>query len=674
MAKNSSKKSSKGKKSGTKNKKSAKRSLSLRLLKWCFVLGLWGLIFLTVILAWFAKDLPDITKAASFDRRPSITVLASDGSVIARYGETKGKSVAVAELPPDLIHAVIATEDRRFYSHPGIDILGITRAMIINIYQGHFVQGGSTISQQLAKNLFLSHERTMKRKIQEALLALWLETQLTKDEILSAYLNRVYLGAGLYGMDAASRVYFNKSVKDVNLREASILAGLLKAPSRYSPSSNPKLALERSDVVLDVMVDAGYINEEQAKNAKKQKLESLSNQPSGAHAEKYFADWVLEGLDDLVGTPDMDLVVKTTLNPSLQHLSEQALTTKLSAEGKDLKISQGAILVMRPDGAVLAMVGGKNYDESQFNRTTQSLRPPGSSFKPVVYLSALEAGWDPEDNILDAPIIEGKYRPENFGKKYYGNVTLSEALAQSMNTATIRLAQNIGISSVISTAKDMGIIAKLEPDLSLALGSSGVSMLEMATAYATLANGGYSVFPYAISSIEETGGRTLYNKKEITAYRNIHNPRAVQNLSKMMRGVIDHGTGTKARLPFPASGKTGTSQNSRDAWFIGFTPEIVTAVWLGNDDNSPMKDVTGGNLPALIWHEIMLASRGKYKQLTFPSASFLDDTLFEQQHPQPIQSENEEKSSFSGMLGKLLSEGNNKTGKKKSGDFSNLND
>ncbi len=651
--------SKKKKKKGTSSKKSKrKRSLSVRLFKWLVILALWGGIFAVFVLGWFAKDLPDITRAAKFDRRPSITILAADGSIVARYGETKGRSVTVSDVPSDLIHAVLATEDRRFYSHPGIDLLGVSRAMMINVSKGRLVQGGSTITQQLAKNLFLSYDRTLKRKVQEAMLAVWLEWHLTKDQILSAYLNRVYLGSGIYGVDAASEIYFGKSVKDINLRESAVLAGLLKAPSKYSPLANMDLALERSDVVLAAMADAGYLTSEEVKKVPR----TLKKPPGGASVSKeagYFADWVLNSLDELIGTPDMDLVVETTLDPKLQKKAEETLLARLKADGETLSISQGAVLVMRPDGAVLSMIGGKDRTDSEFNRATQSLRPPGSSFKPLVYVTALEKGWRSQSTILDAPLTEGKYRPDNFGGEYFGEVTLENALTRSMNTAAVRLMKEVGVSAVINTARQMGITAELAPDLSLALGSSGVSMLEMTAAYASLANGGFGLNPYAVIKIKDSSGAFVYEKKQ-SAPQKILEGYAVKSLRQMMENVVEHGTGQRGNLPFPASGKTGTSQDYRDAWFIGFTDEMVTAVWLGNDDNSPMKKVTGGGPPADIWKAVMNAGHGKYKPIVYANNSAQPDD-----------------EGFGGMIGRLLKSDNPPKLKPKNRDardFSHLND
>lgn len=650
---------------GNKSKKRAKkRSLSVRLFKWLVVLGLWTGIIGVFVLGWFAADLPDIAQASKFERRPSITILASDGSQIARYGETKGQTVAVSELPTNLINAVLATEDRRFYQHPGIDAFGIARAVVVNASQGRLVQGGSTITQQLAKNLFLSYDRTLKRKVQEAMLAVWLEWHLTKDEILSAYLNRVYLGSGLYGVDAAAEIYFGKEVEKLSLRECAIIAGLLKAPSRYSPLANPELALERSDVVLSAMVDAGYIAEHEAKEAPRT-LPKISGKSAISKEAGYFADWVLGNLDDLIGTPGMDLVVQTTLSPKIQNKAEESLAAQLKEKGEKLKASQGAVLVMRPDGAIVAMVGGKDRKGSEFNRATQALRPPGSSFKPIVYLTALEQGWKPGSTILDAPITQGKYKPANFADKYYGETSLEQALAYSMNTAAVRLMKEVGVASVINNARQMGITSKLEPDLSLALGSSGVSMLDMTTAYATLANGGFGVTPYAIELIKDTQSRVLYKRKPQTPIAVIDH-RAAQNVSRMMERVLIDGTAHRIKIPFSASAKTGTSQDYRDAWFIGFTSEMVVAVWLGNDDNSPMDKTTGAGPPGEIWRDVMLTGRGAFSPIRYTGSETVGNN-----------GQVSGDDGFSGMLGRLLKtegDGKFKPKERDARDFSHLND
>jgi len=604
-------KNTKKKKQTKKNRKKQEQNTSLLgpLLKWGFVLGIWGLIIVGGIVAWYAKDIPHITENATFDKRPAIIVKAQDDSVAARYGELQGDSLTTLDMPRHLIQAVLATEDRRFYSHFGLDPIGLVRATMVNIEKGYIAQGGSTITQQLAKNLFLTRERTYKRKIQEALLALWLEHELTKDQILSAYLNRVYLGSGAYGIDAAAEVYYGKTASELTLEESATLAGLLKAPSRYSPRNNPQLAEQRAQIVLNSMVDADYISQEQADGIKNAPPVPAAK-PSGANAVRYYTDWIVDGLDDLTGAPEEDLVVKTTLDPKIQTIAENALAKYLREYGETRNVSQGAVIVMRPDGAVLAMVGGRNYALSQFNRATQATRSPGSSFKPFVYLTAYRMGLDPDDRILDAPIEEGDYQPKNYKDEYYGEVTLEEALTFSMNTAAVRLMQEVGKDSVMRTARQLGIITPLnDVSMSLALGSVGIPMLEMTTAYATIANGGLKVFPYAITKITDTNGELYYQRRKNRQHQRMIEQRHINTLTHGLMSVVENGTGRGADPGFPVAGKTGTSQESRDAWFIGFSDNLVAAVWVGNDDNAPMKKVTGGFIPALVWKDIMRQSQ-----------------------------------------------------------------
>ncbi|MGQ0527591.1 MAG: transglycosylase domain-containing protein [Alphaproteobacteria bacterium] len=581
------------------------------LLKWTFILGLWIVIIGGCVLAWYAQELPAIAKNANFQRKMSITVKARDGSVVARYGETQGRALSREDLPDHLVEAVLSIEDRRFYYHPGLDPLGLVRAIFVNTKEGKYVQGGSTITQQLAKNLFLSQERTFKRKIQEAMLAVWLEYELSKDEIIAAYLNRVYMGSGTYGVDAAARLYYHKDVKDLDLRESATLAGLLKAPSRYSPLNNPTLSRQRADLVISAMRDAGYLTEAEEKSLNT-KLPTPPSKAKNAGSARYYADWVVDGLEDLIGTPQEDIIVETTFDPPIQKVAEESLIKNILENGKEKKITQGAVIVMRPDGAVLSMVGGVDYNISQFNRATQAKRQPGSSFKPIVYLAALERGWKPYDLVIDQPFTVGKYRPQNFGNKYYGEVPLDTALAFSLNTVAVQIAKIIGPDAIVDMGRRLGIITPLQPDLSLALGSNSLSMLEMATVNATLANGGASAFPYAIQKIISEKGTLYYERSDVKKSRQVVDSYYVNELSVMMQGVLERGTGQAARQPYPASGKTGTSQDSRDAWFNGFTAELVTCVWMGNDDNSPMAGVTGGSYPARVWRDVMSASRGRY--------------------------------------------------------------
>lgn len=596
--------------------------------KWMFVLGLWAALILGLTLAWFARELPDITEQMIFERRPTITIMANDGSIIDRYGDIKGETVTVKDLPPHVAQAILATEDRRFYYHFGIDPLGIIRAFGVNIVRGGFVQGGSTITQQLAKNLFLSRDRTLKRKIQEAMLAVWLETKLTKDEILSAYLNRVYLGSGAYGIDAAARVYFNKSAKELTIRESATIAGLLKAPSRYSPSSNPSLSAQRTRVVLAAMYDAGYLDEKEFK-----KLDKLPpsppRKPSSGDTIRYFTDYIVSQVEGVIGLPEEDIIVETTLDKDIQAQAEASVTKAILTYGDQYKVSQGAALVMGLDGAIVGMVGGRDYGLSEYNRATNALRSPGSSFKPIVYLSALEHGWNPNSLITDAPISINGYTPKNYGGEYYGEITLTEALTRSLNTVSVQLMQDVGPNDVIGLARRLGITAELEPNLSLALGASGVPMIEMTTAYATLGRGGVAVEPFAIVNIKDTKGETLFEQPKERAARQVVPRGYVYQLTGMMQNVVRYGTGQAAQGPYMAAGKTGTSQEFRDAWFIGFTNTYAAAVWVGNDDNSPMKRVTGGMIPAGVWRDIMTTASSKPAKNYYNVMSVTNDFSFQ---------------------------------------------
>ena len=606
-------------KNARKTKDTSIRGYFTTMFRWGVVAALWAGLFVGALFIWYASELPKVTEAMVFERRPTIFVKAADGTIIDRYGDIKGETVSIDDLPPYVVYAVLATEDRRFYHHFGIDPIGITRAFVVNTMRGNVVQGGSTITQQLAKNLFLSRERTLKRKVQEAMLALWLEQKLTKDEILSAYLNRVYLGGGAYGVDAAARIYFNKTAKELSLREAATIAGLLKAPSRYSPAANPELAAQRTQVVLNAMVDAGFIEESDVK-----KMAAMPpaprRKPSSGETVRYFTDYVVGQMGDLVGVSDKDLIVETTLNRSIQQATEAAVTKNLLAASNE-NATQAAAVVMQLDGAVVALVGGRDYGTSEFNRATEALRAPGSSFKPLVYLAALEYGYTPNTMVMDEPITEGRYRPRNYGGEYFGEVTLTEALTRSLNTVAVNLMRETHPNATINIARRLGITSNLEPDLSLALGSSGVPVIQMANAYATLGRGGSAVEPYAITRITDVDGKIYYERDIPNNSQQVIDRRLVYELAGMMRSVVENGTGRAAMVAWPAAGKTGTSQEFRDAWFNGFTDRYAAAVWVGNDDNSPTKRVTGGSYPARIWREAMTAAMNQPGAPSFGVAS-----------------------------------------------------
>jgi len=573
-------------------------------LKWSFVSFVWLLVAMVAMVAWYAYDLPDVDKLEAGKREPAIVFKDRNGSTLASYGDLYGSAVRLRDVPKYLPQAVIATEDRRFYHHIGIDFIGLARAVWVNIRQGRIREGGSTISQQLAKNLFLTRERTVRRKVQETLLAFWLERKFSKDQILTIYLNRVYLGSGTYGVDAAARRYFGKPARQVNLYEAAMLAGLLKAPSRHNPAANPEAAANRAKVVLLDMVEAGFITKERAARAIEAK--HTLRPGLGAGGRHYFTEWVRKRIKDYAGEVTGDLVVTTTLDAGMQKIAEEQLALHLDKHGPRMRASQGALLAISTDGAVRAMVGGRDYQDSKFNRVTQARRQPGSAFKPFVFLAAIEAGIEPDAKFLDAPIRIGGWRPGNYGDRYYGEVTLRESVTRSLNSVAVRVSEKVGRGKVIRVARRLGIRSRLRAHPSLALGASEVTMLELTGAYAALANSGTGVFPYGIVEIRTRGGRVLYRRRGSGLGRVVAASH-VAAMNDVLRAVMVWGTGKAARLPDrPAAGKTGTSQDFRDAWFIGYTPDLVAGVWVGNDDASPMKGVTGGSLPAWIWKAFMV--------------------------------------------------------------------
>jgi len=537
------------------------------------------------------------------ERDPGVMILANDGSVLAEQGSFNGDGVRIADLPDDVPNAFIAIEDRRFRSHYGVDPIGLLRAMYTNYRSGRVVQGGSTLTQQLAKNLFLSPDRTLQRKLQEVVLALWLERHYSKDDILQLYLNRVYFGSGATGIEKAAQVYYKKPATELTLAEAATLAGVVKAPSAANPISDPQAAADRARLVLQSMADAGFITEEQARAA-------IDN-PAAARTDSYMSaknfvvDWIGEQLPEFVKDYQQSLVVETTIDPALQNSAELAVAKELSAQGAKLKVAQGAMVVMDGSGAVLAMVGGKSYKKSQFNRATKARRQPGSSFKPFVYLAALERGFTPESVEVDEPIRVGSWTPENYRKKYLGPVALETALALSLNTISVKLVLQVGPQAVVAVAHRLGIVSPLKDDASIALGTSEVTPLELTSAFVPFSNGGYPVTAYAVTRIMTRDGRVIYERNGSGF------PRAISDndlfgMNRMMRLVVTDGTGTRAAFPgFDIAGKTGTSQDYRDAWFIGYTSELVAGVWVGNDDNSPTNKVTGGLVPAMIWREVM---------------------------------------------------------------------
>ena len=591
---------------GKRRSKGRARSGLYRLVYWGAVLGLWAMIAAVGVIVWVGAHLPPIQALEIPKRPPTIEITGFDGSVLATRGEMPGANVPLKELPPYLPKAFIAIEDRRFYSHYGVDPLGIARAAVANVLHRGVSQGGSTLTQQLAKNLFLTQERTLQRKLQEVELALWLERKHSKAEILELYLNRVYFGSGAYGVEAAAQRYFGKSAKNVTLAEAAMLAGLVKSPSRLAPNRNPEGAEKRAQTVLTVMAEAKFITQAQARASIGHP--SYNVKAVGAGTVNYVADWIGEVLDDLIGQIDQNIVVETSIDPKLQSVAEASVIDELAAKSVKFNVNQGALVAMTPDGAVRAMVGGRNYAESQYNRAVTAKRQPGSAFKPFVYLTAIEAGLTPETIRQDAPLDVKGWKPENYSHEYFGAVTLTQALAMSLNTVAVRLGLEVGAKNVVRTAHRLGISSKLDANASIALGTSEVSLTELVGAYVPFANGGQGVAPHVVTRIRTAEGKVLYTRPADQLGQVIE-PRHVAMMNTMMQETLLSGTARKAEIPgWMAAGKTGTSQDFRDAWFIGYTANLVTGVWLGNDDNSPTRKATGGGLPVEVWTRFMRAA------------------------------------------------------------------
>jgi penicillin-binding protein 1A len=603
-----------GKGGGRKN-----RSMLARLIYWAVVVALWGVIAAVGLVVWVGAHLPPIQSLEVPKRPPSIQIVGVDGSVVATRGEMGGAAVWVKDLPAYLPQAFIAIEDRRFYSHHGVDPIGIARAVVANVMHRGLSQGGSTLTQQLAKNLFLTQERTLERKLQELALAFWLERKFTKTEILELYLNRIYFGSGAYGVEAAAQRYFGKPARHVTLAEAALLAGLVKSPSRLAPTRNPDGAERRAQVTLIAMADAGFISDELAKGAIAHQPRILKQRPGGSG--NYVADWVMDVLNDLVGRVEHDITVETTIDRTLQAAAEKALVDELAQKGDKYAVGQGAIVAMAPNGAVRALVGGRDYSESQFNRAVAARRQPGSAFKPFVYLTALERGLTPDTIRDDRPIEIRGWRPENYNREYFGPVTLTRALALSLNSVSVRLTLEVSPQAVVRTARRLGITSRLEPNGSIGLGTSEVSPLELVSAFVPFANGGVAIAPHVVERVVATDGKTLYRAKSSNLGR-VVDERHIGMMSQMMQETLLTGTARKAELfGWPAAGKTGTSQDFRDAWFVGYTAHLVTGVWLGNDDNSPTRKSTGGGLPVEIWSRFMKVAHQGVAVAALPGTS-----------------------------------------------------
>jgi len=576
-----------------------KKIFPLIFLKWLFVFSVWLTIFLGATVVWAFLNLPE-TESIQITRQPSITFLDREGRILASFGDIYGQSISYEQLPQDLINAVIVTEDKRFFDHIGVDLRGIARAFLVNFKARRIIQGGSTITQQLAKNLFLTPERSITRKLHEVILSLWLEFRFSKEQILSIYLNRVYLGSGTYGVQAASEKYFNKKVEDLDLYESALIASLLKAPSKYNPISNPTLSQKRTKKVLRNMANNSFINLNDVENYRliSDSKKNISEPPKSS---RYFVDWLLPRVRSYLGEINEDLIVRTTLDKELQRMAEESIS---SISKKFPSANQSAIVVLDLNGGVLAMVGGRDYGDSQFNRVTQAQRQPGSAFKLFVYLVALENGFLPDDKIEDSEVSVDNWSPENYKKEFLGDISISEAFSKSINTVAVKISESVGREEVIKKAKSLGIKSKLINSPSLALGTSEVNLLELTGAYNVLANGGNGVWTHGVRLIEDVDGNLLYLRKGFGPGRLLEE-NITFDMTQMLKETIKTGTGKNAKIGRPAAGKTGTSQSLRDAWFIGFSSDMVTGVWFGNDDDSPMRKITGGNAPAILWSDFM---------------------------------------------------------------------
>jgi penicillin-binding protein 1A len=587
---------------------------------------IWLVIFLVAFLALFAYGLPDTSKLYDVHRQPSISYLDRSGALVAVRGSQFAPPVNLDQLPPYVPAAFVAIEDRRFYHHFGFDPIGMARMVVVDFSRRRYAQGASTITQQLARNLFLSPDQTIRRKVQELILAVWLETKFSKKEILALYLNRVYFGAGAYGIEAAAQRYFNKPASQLTVGEAALLAGLMKGPSRYSPLSDTARAERRATVVLDQMVQIHAITPQQRDQAFAQPVRvsrTLANQRA-----QYFVDWVDAEVRAILGKSkddvlQQDLVVETTLDLPIQADAERAVQQGLGPDAQARGVQQAALVALDGEGRVRAYVGGVDYGDSQFDRASDALRQTGSSFKPFVYLTAMEMGRTPDTPAVDEPIRIGAWEPHNFTNRYLGPITLQTALAQSINTVAARLANEVGTRNVARTAHRLGVTTPIQTDPSMALGAVEVSPLEMAQAYAAFSNGGYAVKAYGIERIRTATGRVLYDHG-VAKPPNVQviGAPAINYMNQMLRQVLVSGSGTGARIGgYDLAGKTGTTSDYRDAWFIGYTGGFVASVWVGKDNDTPMKAVTGGSFPARIWRAFMASALPRLQVTAIPGVA-----------------------------------------------------
>ena len=594
----------------------------LKLIAGLIVFGLGVMLAGLIALKLYLTSLPPIKNLNTLKPNIVTTFCAGDGEVIKTFAAYTYSNVELKEVPETLVKALIATEDKNFYKHPGYDMVGLARSMVANVLAGHVVQGASTITQQLSRILFLSNEKTFTRKIKELQVAAQIEKTISKDKILEMYLNNVYLGSGAYGVKGAARIYFNKNLNQLTLPEMALIAGLPQAPSVYSPYNNKKLAEKRRNQVLLRMYKMKYIDKETYEKAKKAPI-ILSSMPTMYATNKapYFCDYVMKEMYKLGFTED-EIVnggykVITTLDYKAQVKANEAILKNLKAWGLTRDKNQAAVFSFSPiDGRILVYAGGKDYTKSQYDRVTQSARPSGSAFKPFIYTAAIEKGYSPNDMIDDLPFKAGDWTPRNYGNKYRGPIPLYTALMVSSNVCTARLMDAIGVRPVIQLARVMGITTPIPYDYTISLGSNSVKLFEMTRAYGVFANGGFKVEPFAIERIESSRGTILYEAKKARSSK-VLNLNTAATMTAIMKTVITNGTGRAANIGKPAAGKTGTTDDSKDAYFIGFTPDVVTGVWVGIDDNSQMGGITGGTVPALIWKDVMTVATAPYGNADF---------------------------------------------------------
>lgn len=573
------------------------------LFKLIFYIAFLGAIIVVIGYVHYTKDLPDIEDFGKENNQKIIQVNFSNGEPIASFGDIYRNQVQFFELPKHLINAVIATEDRDFFSHHGIDVTAIIRASYINHKAGRIVQGASTITQQLVKLLFLKPEKTFKRKIQEAILAFKLEKRYTKEQILTSYLNHAYFGSGNYGVASAARYYFKKDISQINLNEAALLAGLLKAPSKLSPKNDKELAEERTSLVLSNMIKSGLLNENNLKE-----IDSEISYQTNRLQRLYFADFVYDQFRDFLGQKDLKnnlIVINSTLNQKIQEKLEDEMDKFVDRNAKSLRKSQIAVIIMDKNGAILGMTGGNDYQKSQYNRAVLAKRQAGSIFKTFVYLTAFEEGFTPEDIFEDKKINISNWNPDNYNGNYYGKISLEKAFANSLNSVSVQLAQQLDRKKIAMTAKKLGITSPIDTkDLTIALGTSEVTLLELTSAYSSIANEGKPVIAHYISEIKNDKEAILY-KRESSGFSPVLSAKTIDYGKQILRAVIEEGTGKKANVAGDIYGKTGTSQNFHDAWFIGFDSDFVVGIWIGNDDSSATDKITGGSLPAEFFAKII---------------------------------------------------------------------